>query len=62
MTAIDVRMFLHEKQTEHSELHDFMGGMESLRRVIERMSFSALSTQPRVTDYFSREPTSGGIT
>ena len=36
-----VRIFLQENQTEHSELLDFMGGFESLSRVIERMSFSA---------------------
>ena len=55
-----LRIFLQEKQTEHSELRDFMGGVESLSRVIEEMSFSALSKQTRMTDYFSREPASGG--
>ena len=39
---------------------DFMGGVESLSRVIEKMRFSARSKQSRVTDYFSREPASEG--
>ena len=55
-----LRIFLQEKQTEHSELRDFMGGVESLSRVIEEMSLSARSKQTRMTDYFSREPASGG--
>ena len=53
-------IFLQENQTEHSELRDFMGGVESLSRVIEKMRFPARSKQTRVTDYFSREPASGG--
>ena len=36
-------IFLQENQTEHSELRDFMGGVESLSRVIEKMSFSVRS-------------------
>ena len=55
-----MRIFLQENQIEHLELRDFMGGMESLSRVIERMSFSAQSKQTWVTDYFSRDPASGG--
>ena len=56
-----LRIFLQENHTEHSELRDFMGGMESLSRVIEKMSFSARSKQTRVTDYFSNGPASEGI-
>ena len=55
-----LRIFQQENQTEHSELRDFMGGVESLSRVIEKMRFPARSKQTRVTDYFSREPASGG--
>ena len=56
-----LRIFLQENQTEHSELRDFMGGVESLSRVNEKMRFPALSKQTRVTDYFSNGPASGGI-
>ena len=45
---------------QNTRNYDFMGDVESLSRVIEKMSFSAQSKQTRVTDYFSRELASGG--
>ena len=42
-----LRIFLQENQTEHSELRDFMGGMKSLSRVIEKLTMSSLPGRSR---------------
>ena len=49
-----LRIFVHENQTEQSELRECMAGIENLTRLIAKMTFSARSKQTRVTDFFSR--------
>ncbi len=53
MASEDLKVFVQENQSEHSELREYKDAVENLNRLIKKMTFSVRSKQTIMLDHFS---------